>query len=68
MLTYVDDEFSKMNMKSSSGSNEVLLKVSLSKYGADSKNIVIAEIINLCKAGQQNIYHFLPLEYPKTHI
>jgi len=43
--------FSK-DMKSSSGSNDVVLKVSLSKYGMDSKNVTFAEIINLCKVGQ----------------
>ena len=40
--------FFKKNMKSSSGSNNVL-EVSLSKYGVDSKTVTYAEITDLCK-------------------
>jgi len=45
-IIYEHDEFSKKNIKSSSGSNYVLLEVSLSKYGMDSKNRTTIEIIN----------------------
>jgi len=41
--------FSKKDTKASSGSNDVLFEVSLSKYGVDLKNVTSAEITNLCK-------------------
>jgi len=48
-LTYKDDKFSKKNNKSSSDSNYVLLEVSLSKYGVNSKNVTSAQITNYAK-------------------